>query len=297
MRYRYLALVGLFIACKKPEVTISATEAGPAASVPPIVSAESSAAPVSSAPTKYTFAKQTDFVGRWSIDIPTTFTKKTESNPCSDSGCLEFTTEFDGDDIEIRIFDAAKDGHTSEEQVAKWAGGGKIVGKKNLPRGYWIVASTATTHVFVQDIDGWAGPVRLVVKGPETRKAEIENLISHLSSTWSVPESKPAKACKPLPWPDGGTSPSLDFGGMLVVGSGLNASSVDEKPYILQTDEAWCDSAGNPCWEFQAYTIDPKPPLKSLVGKHVLLTGTFDSPITAHHHRPIMLEVKKAAVQ
>lgn len=291
----FLALVG----CRKqePEASTSSANHAPVASVsanaPPAAS-ESMAPAASAGPSKYTFTKQQDWLGRWTIDVPSTFAKK-DQHECTDSGCTTHT-EFAGDGVRIELEEPlAGDGNPLIDVVG--VRGGKITAQKTLPRGFWVAMTAKDDHVFVQQISGFAEPVRLTVSGPLARKTELEALIGHLSSSLVVPTTRPKNYCKQLPWADGGTGQFTDFDGKLVVGVGLNGRSEDERPYILQMDPPVCDASGFAAWEAQVYSVDNKPPpLSSLVGKRVHLAGGFHPQETAHHHRPIMISVKTIGV-
>jgi Domain of unknown function (DUF4431) len=73
-----------------------------------------------------------------------------------------------------------------------------------------------------------------------------------------------------------------------------------EKPFVVVLDEPACLPTSHPdkkTSEIQVYSGDKKlhDRIKSLVGKTVVVTGEGFTAQTAHHHRPIVVDVKTIA--
>ena len=100
--------------------------------------------------------------------------------------------------------------------------------------------------------------------------------------------------CAALEWDkDGSIAKGTIFKGKIGNGEGQNGRAETERFQTLVLDKAVCGFDKAPVDEIQLYTSDKTIDLKKMVGKSVSIEGEPFSAHTAHHHRPIVLEVKK----
>jgi hypothetical protein len=83
------------------------------------------------------------------------------------------------------------------------------------------------------------------------------------------------------------------FAGTIGNGEGTNANGGTEKFQTLVLDKPACGPDKASVAELQLYTNDKSIVLGKLVGKKVTIEGEPFASHTAHHHRPIVVEVKK----
>lgn len=83
------------------------------------------------------------------------------------------------------------------------------------------------------------------------------------------------------------------FTGKIGNGDGQNGRAETEKFQTLILDKPACGADKTPVAEIQLYTSDKSIDLKKMVGKSVTIEGSPFEAMTAHHHRPIVMEVKK----
>jgi hypothetical protein len=113
------------------------------------------------------------------------------------------------------------------------------------------------------------------------------------SSAAPVASAK-AGACAALEWDkDGMNAKATSFKGKVDKGEGSNARGDMEKFETLHLDKPACGPDKAPVEEVQLYTNDKTIDLKKMVGRTVTIEGEPFSSHTAHHHRPIVVEVKK----
>jgi len=120
------------------------------------------------------------------------------------------------------------------------------------------------------------------------------------SASASASASAGAKAaCTPLKWNKDSVDVdgTVSFEGTVGKGEGVNATNVTEKFPTLALDKPACGVDGKPVAEVQLYTNDKSIALDKLVGKRVAIEGSAFAEHTAHHHRPIVVEVKKLAAK
>lgn len=86
---------------------------------------------------------------------------------------------------------------------------------------------------------------------------------------------------------------ATSFKGKIDNGEGENGRAEMEKFQTLVLDEPVCGPDKAPVTEIQLYTNEKSIDLKKMVGKTVTIDGEPFSAHTAHHHRPIVVEVKK----
>ena len=86
---------------------------------------------------------------------------------------------------------------------------------------------------------------------------------------------------------------ATSFKGTIASGEGTNATGVTEKFQTLKLDRPACGSDNSPVGELQLYTNDTKISLAKMLGRKVTIEGEPFAAHTAHHHRPIVVEVKK----
>jgi len=120
------------------------------------------------------------------------------------------------------------------------------------------------------------------------------------SATASASASaKAGGACAALKWDKDkmNVDGTVTFDGKIDKGEGSNATGVMEKFQTLVLDKPACGNEGTPVPEVQLYTNDKGIALDKMVGKHVSIDGEAFAEQTAHHHRPIVVEVKKLTVK
>ena len=83
-----------------------------------------------------------------------------------------------------------------------------------------------------------------------------------------------------------------NFRGKIGSGEGQNGRAETEKFQTLILEKPACGADKAPVPEIQLYTSDKSIDLKKLVGKSVIIEGSPFEAHTAHHHRPIVMEVK-----
>lgn len=107
--------------------------------------------------------------------------------------------------------------------------------------------------------------------------------------------TKPAgDACAALEWDkDGMNAKATTFKGKIGNGEGTNGRAETEKFQTLVLDKPACGPDKAPVDEVQLYTNDKTIDLKKMAGKSVTIDGEPFASHTAHHHRPIVVEVKK----
>jgi hypothetical protein len=147
-------------------------------------------------------------------------------------------------------------------------------------------------------------------KAPRQVASEKEALATPTASSAPAPKAEASSAPEPKPDPPSSPKPgscaplSWDKLGMNVdgvaafeghVGTGAesNARNVIEKFQTLVLDRPACGADGSPVPEVQLYTNDTTITLARFVGKRVAIEGSALAEHTAHHHRPIVVEVKK----
>lgn len=101
-------------------------------------------------------------------------------------------------------------------------------------------------------------------------------------------------ACAALEWDkDGMNAKASTFKGKVDDGEGSDANGKMEKFQTLTLEKPACGPDKAPVPELQLYTNAKSIDLKKLVGKTVTIEGEPFASHTAHHHRPIVVEVKK----
>ena len=106
----------------------------------------------------------------------------------------------------------------------------------------------------------------------------------------------PAKdtACAALEWDkEGMDAKPASFTGKVDSGEGSNATGKMEKFETLVLDKPACGPDKAAVSEVQLYTNEKSIDLKKMIGKTVTIEGAPFASHTAHHHRPIVVEVKK----
>jgi hypothetical protein len=100
--------------------------------------------------------------------------------------------------------------------------------------------------------------------------------------------------CAALEWDkDRMNAKATTFKGKIANGEGQNGRAETEKFQTLVFEKPACGPDKSPVDEAQLYTNDKTIDLKKMVGKSVTIEGEPFSAHTAHHHRPIVVEVKK----
>lgn len=77
----------------------------------------------------------------------------------------------------------------------------------------------------------------------------------------------------------------------------MNARNVTEKFETLVLTEPVCGPTGEPVSEVQLFALDKTIDLAKAVGKTVTIDGEPMAAHTAHHHRPVLIDVKKLTVK
>ena len=90
---------------------------------------------------------------------------------------------------------------------------------------------------------------------------------------------------------------TASFVGTVGKGQDVNATNVVERFETLALDAPACGNDAQPVAEVQLYTNDESIALAKSVGQHVAIEGAAFAEQTAHHHRPIVVEVKKLTVK
>jgi hypothetical protein len=117
-----------------------------------------------------------------------------------------------------------------------------------------------------------------------------------VASASAAPTGSAAKAgaCAALEWDkDRMGAKATTFKGKIGNGEGENGRAETEKFQTLVFEKPMCGPDHSPVDEAQLYTSDKTIDLKKMVGKSVTIEGEPFSAHTAHHHRPIVVEVKK----
>jgi hypothetical protein len=83
------------------------------------------------------------------------------------------------------------------------------------------------------------------------------------------------------------------FSGTIGSGESMELTNGRQKFHTLKLDKPACGPDNSPVGELQLYTLDRNIDLAKSLGKKVTLEGEPFAAHTAHHHRPIVLEVKK----
>jgi hypothetical protein len=100
--------------------------------------------------------------------------------------------------------------------------------------------------------------------------------------------------CAALEWDkDGMNAKAATFKGKVSNGEGSDANAKMEKFQTLVLEKPACGPDKAAVEEVQLYTNDKTIDLKKAVGKTVTIDGEPFASHTAHHHRPIVVEVKK----
>lgn len=127
---------------------------------------------------------------------------------------------------------------------------------------------------------------------------------AHPSATPSAASSVPANAkggaaaCAALEWDkEGDTAKATSFKGKIGNGEGSNATGTMEKFQTIILDKPVCAADKSAVSEIQLYTNEKSIDLKKMVGKNVTIEGEPFTSHTAHHHTPIVVEVKKLTAQ
>jgi hypothetical protein len=122
---------------------------------------------------------------------------------------------------------------------------------------------------------------------------------AHAPSASASASAKAGGACAALKWDKDkmNVDGTVTFEGKVDKGEGSNATNVMEKFQTLVLDKPACGNEGTPVTEVQLYTNDKGIALDKMVGKHVSIDGEAFAEQTAHHHRPIVVEVKKLTVK
>ncbi len=101
-------------------------------------------------------------------------------------------------------------------------------------------------------------------------------------------------ACTPLAWDKDRTSAKpTTLTGTIGNGEGTNGTGATEKFQTLVLEKPACGPDEAPVAELQLYTNDKSIELAKVVGKKVTIDGELFAAQTAHHHRPIVVQVKK----
>jgi hypothetical protein len=133
---------------------------------------------------------------------------------------------------------------------------------------------------------------------PVAKAAAAPSAVPTVSAS-AVPVASAAKAggagaCAALEWDkDGMNAKATSFKGKVDNGEGTNGRGDTEKFQTLVLDKPACGPDKAAVQEVQLYTNDKAIDLKKMVGKNVSIEGEPFSSHTAHHHRPIVVEVKK----
>jgi len=113
----------------------------------------------------------------------------------------------------------------------------------------------------------------------------------------------PGAGCVQLAWKDQGqhVGEATYEGKLEQIEAGL-PNGQTEKPFILSLDRPVClppDSDVKETDAIQVYSSDPAldKQLAASVGKRVTVTGEGFSALTAHHHRPVVIEVKRVTAR
>lgn len=85
----------------------------------------------------------------------------------------------------------------------------------------------------------------------------------------------------------------IDVKGKIDSGEGSDANGKMEKFQTLTLEKPACGPDKASVADVQLYTNDKTIDLKKMVGKTVTVDGEPFASHTAHHHRPIVVEVKK----
>jgi Domain of unknown function (DUF4431) len=118
-----------------------------------------------------------------------------------------------------------------------------------------------------------------------------------------IPSSSPPPApigCMPVPWKDDDNAAEATYRGKLTVVEAADAMGRIEKPFVLVLDEPAClppKGTETKTGEVQIFSGDKKlhEKIESFVGKKIVVTGEGFVSQTAHHHRPIVVDVKTIA--
>jgi len=108
--------------------------------------------------------------------------------------------------------------------------------------------------------------------------------------------------CAPIPWQDDMNAGEATYQGKLDrIEAGLPNGEM-EKALLVFLDTPACLPAGGDekqTSEIQVYSPDPalEARLEALVGKAVVVTGEGFTAHTAHHHRPIVVDVKRVSTK
>ncbi|HVH42328.1 MAG TPA: DUF4431 domain-containing protein [Labilithrix sp.] len=100
--------------------------------------------------------------------------------------------------------------------------------------------------------------------------------------------------CTALKW-DGLNAGDASFEGTLSEGEASNATGKMEHFYLLSVPKPVCGPDGAAVTELHVYSFEKGVDLKSFVKKRVRIEGSPFAEHTAHHHRPIVVDVKKVA--
>jgi hypothetical protein len=127
----------------------------------------------------------------------------------------------------------------------------------------------------------------------------------------NAPPSAPANAtaapaptggCETIPWREGDVVAEASYHGKLSIVDAEDANGRKERPLILTLDRPVCMPEGSDnkqTDEIQVYSPDAalSKQLEAALGKVVTITGEGFTSHTAHHHRPIVLEVKSISTK
>ena len=107
-------------------------------------------------------------------------------------------------------------------------------------------------------------------------------------------------ACMPVPWRNDDDADEAIYEGRLDRIEVTLPNGTFERPLLVILDRPACLPAhhdDHQADEIQVYSLDPAlhARLESLLGRHVVVTGNGFVAHTAHHHRPIVVEVRSVA--
>lgn len=118
----------------------------------------------------------------------------------------------------------------------------------------------------------------------------------------AAPAPAPTGGCAAIPWREGDVIAEASYAGKLSIVDAEDANGRKERPLILTLDRPVCMPEGTdtkPTDEIQVYSPDAalSKQLEAALGKVVTITGEGFTAHTAHHHRPIVLEVKSVSTK
>lgn len=253
-----------------------------------------------SRPNRYRYWNQSDFLGRFMVVVPMTFTK-TDRRTCDRAECLA-ELDFEGDGITIRAYalPGTAERHSLEDDkkaVARQKE--RVTSEKKLEDGwsFHTISEDGRTYAYHHQVASFVSPIRIEIRGPMADKEDVDEIADRLVRELLISHRRPPAYCNDLPWtpPEARKTPQTWLG-TLRVAPDVDPQAFGAAPYVLVLDTPVCGFMSRAVWELQVSGAE-KTDLAPLVGKHVRAEGAFDVPQGPRDYRPIVSPLSLAVAE